>query len=188
MNSLTIQQLTVPLAEYATISDKATLYDAILELEQARRNADQAYYRHRAVLVFDERDQVIGKLGLFDILMALESTYSEIPGFERLTGMGLAVRSAKDLFSQYSIWNKPLETICQEAADLRVRDVMYKLTEDEYIEETASIDEAIHQLIMGRHQSLLVTRDNEIIGILKLSDIFQRICALIKSCEPPQKR
>ncbi len=187
MNSLTINQLTVPLAEYATISDKSTLYDAILALEKAQENIDQSHYRHRSILVFDEQDRVVGKLGLFNILMALESKYSEIPDFERLTGMGLSAEFARDLFRQYSVWNKPLEEACREAANLSVRDVMYELTEDEYIEENAALDEAIHQLIMGRHQSLLVTRDREIIGIIKLSDVFQRICRLIKSCEMPKR-
>jgi len=185
MNSLTIKKLTVPLSQYATVSESATLYDAILALEKAQANNDQSHYPHRAILVFDERNRVIGKLGQFDILMALESKYSQIPDFERLTGMGLSAKFAKDLFKQYSVWNEPLEKICQEAADLNVRDVMYNLTEDEYIEESASIDEAIHQLIMGRHQSLLVTRDEEIVGILKLTDVFHWISQLIKSHEMP---
>lgn len=186
MNSLTIKQLTVPLAEYATVSDKSTLYDAILALEKSQTSNELTYYPHRAILVFDEENRVVGKLGQFDILMALESKYSEIPDFERLTGMGLSSDFARDLFRQYSVWNEPLEKICQEAADLKVRDVMYKLHEDEYIDVGSALDEAIHQLIMGRHQSLLVTRENEIIGILKLTDVFHRISQMIKNYEMPK--
>jgi CBS domain containing-hemolysin-like protein len=58
---------------------------------------------------------------------------------------------------------------------------MHILTEREYIDEAAPLDEAIHQLIMGHHQSLIVTRGDEIIGILKLSDIFREICLMIKA-------
>jgi hypothetical protein len=61
-----------------------------------------------------------------------------------------------------------------------VKDIMHTLTEREYIEESAPLDEAIHQLIMGHHQSLIVTRGEGITGILKLSDIFREICLMIK--------
>jgi hypothetical protein len=36
---------------------------------------------------------------------------------------------------------------------------------------------------MGRHQSLLVTRDEEIVGILRLTDVFMEIFRLMRICE-----
>jgi CBS domain-containing protein len=59
---------------------------------------------------------------------------------------------------------------------------MYTLTEGEYVREDATLDEAIHQLVIGHHQSLLVTRGEEIVGILRLSDVFREICNMIKEC------
>ena len=56
-------------------------------------------------------------------------------------------------------------------------------TEGEYIDESASLGEAIHQLVMGRHQSLLVTREKDIVGILRLTDVFKYIFQTLKSCE-----
>ena len=32
----------------------------------------------------------------------------------------------------------------------------------------------IHQLVLGHHQSLLVTRGDKIVGILRLTDVFRR--------------
>jgi signal-transduction protein with cAMP-binding, CBS, and nucleotidyltransferase domain len=37
------------------------------------------------------------------------------------------------------------------------------------------LDEAIHHLIMGHHQSLLVKRDDQIVGILRLTDVFSAV-------------
>ena len=59
---------------------------------------------------------------------------------------------------------------------------MYKPSEGEYVKEEASLNEGIHQLIVGHHQSLLVTRDKEIVGVLRLSDVFREICHMIKTC------
>ncbi len=59
---------------------------------------------------------------------------------------------------------------------------MYKPTEGEYIAETASLSEAVLLLVAGHHQSLLVTRDKEIVGIIRLTDVFEKISDLIESC------
>jgi len=60
---------------------------------------------------------------------------------------------------------------------------MYTPTEGEYVEEDASLDVAIHRLVMGHHQSLLVTRGKKIVGILKLTDVFAEIFQTMKACE-----
>jgi len=179
--AMLVRDLMVPLSEYATVSQEATLYDAILALEKAREEFDQSHYRHRAILVFDEQDRVIGKLGLFDILLALETKYTEIGDLERLSGLGLSPQFVKSLFRHYSFWSEPLASICGNAAGQKVKDIMHILVEREYIDESSPLDEAVHQLIMGHHQSLIVTRGDEIIGILKLSDIFGEICQMIKA-------
>ena len=134
--------------------------------------------------MFDEKDQVIGKLGHFDILTALESKYSEIGDLDAFSGIGLTPSFIRSLLKKYSIWSKPLDLLCSDAAEVEVRSIMHILTESEYIDEEASLDEAIHQLIMGHFQSLIVTKEHEIIGIIKLSDIFREICLMIRSHDP----
>ncbi len=80
------------------------------------------------------------------------------------------------------LWEDPLANICGKAAQIKVSSIMYTPAEGEYVKEDASLAQAIHQLIMGRHQSLLVTRDGEVVGILRLSDAFAAVCAMIKAC------
>ena len=78
MQNLTVKELMVPLAEYATVPEDATLYEIVLALEEAQQEFDQSRYRHRAVLVFDQKRQVIGKISQLDILKALEPKYEQI--------------------------------------------------------------------------------------------------------------
>jgi CBS-domain-containing membrane protein len=60
---------------------------------------------------------------------------------------------------------------------------MYTPTEGEYVSMDATLDQALHQLVVGHHQSLLVTKDGkEIVGILRLTDLFQQISEMIKAC------
>ena len=59
---------------------------------------------------------------------------------------------------------------------------MYNPTEGEYVTEDTTLEVAIHQLIVGRHQSLLVTRNRDIVGILRLTDVFREIAIKVAAC------
>ena len=49
----------------------------------------------------------------------------------------------------------------------------------------ATLDEAVHQLVVGHHQSLLVTdAEKNVVGVLRLTDVFSEICNLIKTGRP----
>ena len=71
MKTITVIDLMVPLKEYATVLQDANLAEAVSALEKAQLAFDPAKHKHRAILVLDEKNKVVGKLGMFDILMAL---------------------------------------------------------------------------------------------------------------------
>jgi CBS domain containing-hemolysin-like protein len=87
------------------------------------------------------------------------------------------------MMDQYRLWDTPLSAICQKASGIKVSKIMYSPSEGEYVDENANLDEAIHMLVMGHHQSLLVTGKNEIIGILRLTDVFAAIFHTMKECQ-----
>lgn len=182
MNAQTIEQLMVPLAEYATASEEATLYEAVVALEKAQIRFDPARYRHRAVLVLDAKGHVCGKISQTDILRALEPKYETLLERESLAHTGMTRAFMKSLMEQYHLWGGAMHDICQKAAVQRIKDFMRLPSDGETIEAAASLDEAIHQLVVGGYQSLLVQRDGVFIGILRLTDVFAAVSKAIKSC------
>ena len=80
MENYTVKELMIPLSEYATVTEDATLYEAVLALEKAQENFEDKHtrYRHRAILVLDKGDKVIGKLSQLDVLKALEPKYRDM--------------------------------------------------------------------------------------------------------------
>ncbi len=52
---------------------------------------------------------------------------------------------------------------------------MQQPTPGEFVSEDSSIDIAIHKLVSGTHLSLLVTRNDSIVGILKMADVFAAV-------------
>lgn len=179
----TVKNLMVPLSEFIAISEEATLYEAVIALEKDREAFDQNRYRHRVVLVHDRNNKIVGKVGQFDVIHALEPKYGEIEDQISLSRFGYTAMDMKSLLKEYKLWNKPLNDICQKANQYKIKSFMHTPTEGEYVDENAALDEAINQIFIGRHQSLLVTREKEIVGILRQTDIYMEIVQSIKACK-----
>ena len=183
MRTRKVKDLMVPLAEYATVSEEASLYEAVMALEEAQKKFRQAAYKHRAILVLDKKGRVVGKLSQLDVIKGLEAGYKKMGEFKGISHTGFSTEFIKSMVDKYDLWQKPLEDVCRKAPHIKARDIMYTPTEGEYVAEEATLDQALHQLVLGRHQSLLVTKDGkEIVGILRLTDVFQEVCEMIKSC------
>lgn len=183
MKATTVKDLMVPLSKYATVSEETTLWEAVMTLEKAQEQFDQTRYRHRAILAFDKNNRIVGKISQLDVLKALEPKYAEMVDLESLSRSGFSPDFQKSMLEEYGLWDKPLDHLCEKAAQVQVKSIMYTPTEGEYIEESTSLNEAIHQLIIGRHQSLLVTRGGNIVGILRLTDIFMAVCRMMRACK-----
>ncbi len=175
----------VPLAEYATVHQDATLYEAVMALEKAQAKFDQARYMHRAILVLDNDNRVVGKLSQIDVIRGLEPGYRNTETPSEIKHWGLSKQAVATMMKDLQLWQTPLEDICKKAGLINVRDIMYTLDEGEYVSQDASLDEAIHQFVMGKHQSLLVIDNNSVIGILRLTDVFSTLIQIVSRCELP---
>lgn len=183
MKTYRVMDLMVPLSEYATVPVGTTLYDAILALEKVQMEYDHTKYRHRGVLVLDKHKQVIGKLGQLDVLRALEPATKDEEALLNLDQFGFSRGFIRDLRKQRRMENTSLEEMCRNAAKLKVEDFMQATEEGEYIEARSLLDLAINQMLLGHHLSLLVTRDQKIVGILRLSDVFAAVFHAMKKFE-----
>ena len=183
MKTYLVKDLMVPLDEYATVAENATLFDAVMALEDAQNSFNRSPYRHRAILVIDANKNVVGKITQCDLLQALEPKYDDIGKRGKLAYTGLTRAFMKSMMANYDLWGKPMQDICRKGSEKKVRDFMYAPSEEEYVEVTASLDKAIHQLVMGRHQCLLVMHNNSVAGVLRLTDVFAAVFQAMKECE-----
>lgn len=176
MRTISIKELMVPLNEYATVSEGATLADAVQALDHAQETFCQNKYRHRAILVLDKKQQPMGKISQIDALRALEPKYKEIQGQDTRGAFRHFSRMFLNSMIEYQrLFDGSLEDLRKKAANIHVRDFLHTLSADECVNENATLDEAIHLLIMGHQQSLLVKRDEKIVGILRLTDVYSAV-------------
>jgi len=178
-----VKELMVPLSEYATVPEGSTLFEAVLALEKAQEEFDHTKYQHRGVVILDKDKRVIGKLGQLDVLRAIEPIDENPAEIKDLSQFGFSSNFVHKLRKQRRLKAAPLKDLCSNASKLKVEDFMQTLSEGEFIEQEASLDMAVMQLVTGYHVSLLVTRGKEIIGILRSTDAFAAVFHTMKECE-----
>jgi len=174
MQSKKVSELMVPIAEYATIHEDATMEEAMQALENENRNFGDAPYRHQSLVVMNDNKHVVGRVSQIDMLRSLEPGYSQISDKDRW--LGRSVLSKKVLITlreEFGLWEQPLESMCTSIQQTTVKDYMQKPTEGEFVFNTDTLNIAAHRTVMGRHHSLLVIRkDKTIVGILRATDLF----------------
>lgn len=180
MKTISVKELMVPLEAYATVHREATLHEAILALEKAQMTLDSSRYKHRAILVLDESGKVVSKITMKNILVALEPNYGKLEGMDVLERSGYSPDLIRSMLEDNVLWAKPLQFVRERANQLKVGDFIQTPSEGEYIDGNATLGEAIHQLIAYPTLSLLVTSGDQVVGILRLSDVFAKICDIIK--------
>lgn len=180
---LIVKDLMVPLSEYATVPKEATLYEAVLALEKAQEEFEHAKYSHRAVLILDNNNRVIGKLSQLDVLRAMNPENESANKIDDIEQFGFSRGFINAMREIHRLKDTRLEDICSTAMNANVVDYMQAPSEGEYVEENTALEAAIHQLVKGLHLSLLVTRAEKIVGILRMSDVFGAVFHIMKECK-----
>jgi len=178
-----VKDLMVPISEYATVPKGSTLFEAVLALEKAQEEYNQAKYVHRAVLVMDRKNRVVGKLSQLSVLRALEYGNKQKQKVESIGQFGFSSKFISSMREQHRLENATMKDICSQPAKMKVENFMKTPSENEFIQEDTPVETAIHQLQIGPYLSLLVTRKSDIVGILRLSDVFAAVFHAMKENE-----
>lgn len=176
----TVKDLMLPVDHYVTVQEDTTISDAIKILEKMRHifESEGKEYRPRQLIVLDRQNRVVGRLTQLDVVTSLEPKYRSEQGDEaikHISASGLSPELLKNMMRWYSLWGESFDDRCSKVARMNVKDCMRPPRRDEYIDENEALETAVHQLVLGRHSALMVTRKDEVVGFLRLSDVFDQI-------------
>ena len=178
MDTKCVKDLMLRLEDYAIVDEDATLYEAVVALEKAQAKVPEGRMKHRAVLVRNKEGKIVGKLGHLAFLKALEPKYSSLGDLRTLSRAGLSSEFVNSMMDTYRFWGFKLSDICQRAHATGIKEGLHPVTEN--IDENAPLSEAIHKFVMWQTLSLLVTHGDEIVGLLRLSDLYTEMERVIK--------
>jgi CBS domain-containing protein len=178
LDSRRVKDLMLSLNEYAVVSEDTTFREALLMLDRAQRELPPGRQPHRAVLVVNREGKIVGKAGQLAFLKALEPKYGALGDLGTLARAGVSHEFVTSIMENLRFWQDRISTNCQRASTTKIKDFMVPATE--CIDEDAPLTEAIHRIVVGQTLSLLVTRNAEIVGILRLSDLFGEIASYVR--------
>lgn len=167
-----VNELMVPVDEYATVGADASLSDVAAALASSN---------HRDVFVINDDGNLVGVINMTDILLALEPNYKKL-GQKELDTDILSYRYVADLFKEYGLWADPLTALCERGSDIPASKVMYVPGEGEYLNVDDNLAHGIHRYIAGVHQPVLVRDNGTIVGVLRLSDLFNEVRQRMATC------
>lgn len=183
MSTHSIRELMVPLSNYATVTQEASLFEAVLALKEAQAAFTERTYKHRAILIFDENNEVVGKVNLASVLKALEPKYGDMLSDDSPSHAGFSTEFQREMIESFKLWDSSLKDLCAKAAKLKVKSFMMTLKKEEQVEVNAPLEVAIHQLVLGQLQSLIVMENESVVGLLRLTDVYESVAETVMACE-----
>jgi len=179
MNKTQVKEIMIPILNSVTVKKENTLVEVLQSLEQARKSENE--HAHRDAIVVDANGVFVGKVTMIDVFWALEPNYSKVEQQkeQHVLTADFVMKAAKD----FNLWIEPTQTICERGRRLTVSDVMHTPEKMEYIEETATIDNALHLYVLGIHQPLIVNnKDAKVTGVLRFGDVFEVVRQRLLNC------
>jgi CBS-domain-containing membrane protein len=179
-----VKDFMIPISEYATVVLGTSLANALIALEKAQEAHTSNKYQHRAILVLDDTGDVVGKIGQLRALQAIEP---QNDFNEKIKEIG-KYNFSKEYIAQLRDKYRSKEPILKKEAlkiiaNKKVEEFMQKPKAGSFVSVDRNLDEAIHKLAAGRLQSLLVTRNGKIVGVLRMADVFSVVSQEIKALE-----
>jgi CBS domain containing-hemolysin-like protein len=129
-----VKDLMVPISEYATVPEEATLFEAVLALEKAQEQFQHSQYSHRAVLILDKNQRVVGKLSQMDFLCALEPRDANLDQIRQFKRFGFTRKAVALQQEEYLKNSPPIMDVYSKASKMKATDYMQRPTEGEYVD------------------------------------------------------
>lgn len=169
----TVKELMIPLSEYAVVPENASLYEAVKALNKAQSLLKPSRQSARAVLVANDKNQIIGQIEQVDFLKALEPKYAMLGDLEAVSRAGLGDEMINAMIDNLKFWQADVDEACARAKMIPVKDIMEPINRS--IDQGVSLAEAIHKFVIWQTRRLPVKSGHEIIGILRLTDVFKNV-------------
>ena len=156
-----VKDIMIPIADYSSVSVNNTVKEAIAVLQKSFCNLDTGEcHGHRSVLVFDDKNRLVGLLNFRALLLAIEPRFLKMEGGPTLFKEGFFTERSK------------------EEAEKKVKDIMQHL---ELI--TINIDDsllkAVHLMLKHKLGTLPVLEGDMVVGMVRNNEVFNEIAKAV---------
>lgn len=182
MEKMKVKDLMRPIEDFPCISSRATFMEAVDALEKAQEAFESGKATQRILLVCDEAGRIVGKLSPMDVVQGLEPSYDRIEDLKKLPRYPLAESTLESMKEQFRLWQNPLSELCTKAYRVKIENFIKMPSPDHRVKADDKMDNAFHLFVVGRHDSLFVKDGENIVGLLRFSDVYGKIAQTMKEC------
>lgn len=179
MSTKTLKDLMIPLTEYAVVDEDDTLLNALKALDEAQKKLSKGQFLHRSILIKNKKGHIVGKMDHYAFLkayLANENWNLDDPVLYRSGVSNDMLEVTKTTLKMFddTIGDSP-NVLRDRAHSAKVKTFMNKRCL--FIDENASLLEAIKMIVNNQALSIMVTRDHgkEVEGIVRVSDVFDEL-------------
>jgi predicted transcriptional regulator len=181
MEKLKVQDLMVPTDRFPKISDSATFYQALSALEAVQEKFLSGQSEQRILLVENKEGKIVGKISPIDLFVGLETNYSRVNAEETVKRFGLSY-IWRSMQKDYNLWENPFKDLCRKASDVQVKRFLKTPTAGQSVQAQDTLAKCFHLFVMNRHDTLFVFEGDEMVGLLRFSDVYQKVSQTMEDC------
>lgn len=168
-----VEDIMIPLDKYPHIPYWFSLRQAMAIMEKSELEINGRKSLPRAVLVFNEKYQLMGFIGRRDLLTGLAPEFL-VPSSGDYKKEPFEVKVDPNL-AEFS-YDYILKRI-REQAEQQVSRVMHPLNKT--VESSDNILKAIHEMVENDMSLLPVMNDGKVVGVVRSVDVFHEIALLV---------
>ena len=170
-DTLVVRDVFIPLESYPNINENQSLYDAVQEIREFT-TGEKNQIRYAEMFVVNNENKLVGKINLIDILHALAPSLFAADKVAKFEGKGTNFPNLAILLED-SFLKK-----CAEQATIAIKDFMSKI-EDSVTADTPTL-KTLMLMLNAKKYSFPVVDGGEVIGVVRLEEIFLEICGHCK--------
>lgn len=179
--TLKISELMCPVDEFPRISDQTLFFEVMLALRTANEEYLSGKTKQRILLVEDQNGKITGKISPKDVVRGLEPQYDKIDSFTDDLRYGLP-QIVESMKRDYMLWQDPLSDLCGKAGEIKAERMVDKPGPLQSVQAADRMDTAFHLFVTTGHDSLYVMDGENIVGLLRFSDVYKAICQVVSAC------
>lgn len=160
----------IPLDKYPHLHETDTLKDAV-GLILSFNCGDGARLMYSELFVFNDRQQLAGRISLQDILKTFDRRLTETK-VEHFEGKGVDYNSLA-ILREESFFHE-----CAKKHDMPLKDIMSPVKKVAKADD--SLVKTLAMILHGNEQVLPVVDDHSVLGFIRLEEIFKAVCGLCK--------
>jgi hypothetical protein len=100
---------------------------------------------------------------------------------DTLTRFGLS-HVWRSLQKDYHLWESPFKDLCRKAKEIKVKDFIKGPSEGQSVGMADSMAKCFHLFVTNRHDALFVVEEDQIVGLLRFSDVYKKTSEIMNEC------